>query len=128
MSEIISPLSKGPGKVRAESSSHGAVGLIATLPPPPLGSCPKCGFSGEPARFLRTLGQGVSSEQLRFASTGAEDPSSSKGKQVNRPTPSYVGSGVFYRRKCADEGVQRRSGKEGVNSEFPPRRFACDFL
>ena len=123
MSEIISPLSKGPGRVRAESSSQGAVGLNASLPSPPLGRCPKCGFSGEPISFLRTLGQGVSSEQLRFASTGAEDPSSGKGKQVNRPTPSYVGSGVFYRRKCADEGVQRRSGKERVTSKFPPLTF-----
>ena len=117
--------------MRAESSSQRAVGLNATLPPPPLGSCPKCGFSGEPARFLRNRGQVASGEQLRSAAIGTEDPSSSKGKQVNRgrregrvslfrPSPSAEGFGDFYRSQGADEGLQRSSGKDGVNSDFPP--------
>ena len=117
--------------MRAESSSQGAVGLITTLLSPPLGSCPKCGFSGEPARFLRNRGQVASGERLRSAVIGTEDPSSSKGKQVNRgrregrvslfrPSPSAVGFGDFYRSQGADEGLQRRSVKDGVTSDFPP--------
>ena len=91
--------------------------LTDNLPPPPLGSCPKCGFSGEPARFLRTPGQDAPAEQLRSAVIGIEDPSSSKGKQVNRgrtegsvsffrPSPSVEGSGGFSRSQGADVGLQ----------------------
>ena len=132
LSEIINPLNRGPGGVRAESSSQGIVGLNATLPPPPLGSCPKCGFSGEPACFLRTFGQVVSSESSTLTTlTVTKDPSSSKGKQLSRgrregsnmffrPTPSYGGTRVFYGRKGEVEGGQKRSGKEGENSDCTP--------
>jgi len=50
------------------SLPQGALPRSALLlpPPPPLGCCTKCGFSREPACFLESYGQVVSTGPLRY--------------------------------------------------------------
>ena len=83
-----------------------------------------CGFSGEPARFLRTPGQDASAEQLRSAVIGTEDPSLSKGEQVNRgrregsvslfrPTPSDDVLGTFIEVRVQMKGCREGLARKG---------------
>ena len=77
LKEIIKSHSMGSGASGAKPSAQRSFPFCDLPPRPPLGCCPKCGFAGEPASFLHTFGQGVSSESLRPTLAEAECPSSS---------------------------------------------------
>ena len=73
LSELISFLFRGSGGKHRVSLSQGASlnkGFLPPLPPPPLGCCPKCGFSGEPSCFLRLSFQAGAYESFRDAGVG----------------------------------------------------------
>jgi len=55
LSELVSFPNRRSGGEQRVSLSQGALlnkRFLPILPPPPLGCCPKCGFSGEPSCFL----------------------------------------------------------------------------
>ena len=62
---IMGQPSGEPVLLRKGNSAHtllpGRAPTGAPLPPPPLGGCPQCGFTGEPACFLRSYAGAVSS-------------------------------------------------------------------
>ena len=77
LKEIIKPHSLRLGVLDTKTSAQRSFPFCNMPPPPPMGCCPRCGFAGEPACFLRTFGQAVSTESLRPTLAEAEGPSSS---------------------------------------------------
>jgi len=120
LNEIVNPQKTGYGILGAKAVAQRSLPLGAVPPPPPMGCCPKCGYAGEPATFLRTFGQVVSSEALRPTlaedEVVAADPSSSLAMQVyrgrgeERGFTSPVGVRVMSRCKSPTKGV--RAGKD----------------
>jgi len=119
LNEIINPLRKSPRDVSAKSSAQGPLLVSALPPPPPLGCCPKCGFSGELMCFLRTSGQAFPSGSIRPAVTEVRDPSSSKAKQVNRGREE--GSALFNRFNSSAGGTLVCSSSEPPSVELHGR-------
>jgi len=111
LKEIIKPHSLGLGVSGAKPLVQKSLPLCDLPPPPPMGCCPKCGFAGEPAYFLRSFGQAISTESLRPTLAEAEDPSSSmtmqtyRGRREERFNSSSVETWVLARRKFPLEGL-----------------------
>jgi len=123
MKEIINPYSKGPSAGSAKSSTQGPLFLSAVPLPPPMGCCPKCGFSGELACFFVLLAMAVSSEPLQPTLVEAENPSSStavqayrgggRGVLFQRLNSSIGGTRVYARRKSPFKGVRGVLSRRG---------------
>ena len=51
-------------------------------PPPPLSCCPRCGFFGEPASFLRSFASVISTEAPVAFEAASKDPATSNELQL----------------------------------------------
>ena len=72
IAEIVGLTPLDPSVQPRTSPSKPSSSLVdAVIPPPPPGCCPKCRFKGEPASFLRSYADTVSSSVVR------------RGKEVN---------------------------------------------
>jgi len=126
LKEISKPHSLRSGVLDTKTSAQRSFPFCNMPPPPPMGCCPRCGFAGEPACFLRTFGQAVSTESLRPTLVEAEGPCSSmavqtyRGRGEGRLNSSSGGTWVLARRKPPLEGVQGMWDKAGEFTNGSP--------
>lgn len=108
---------------------HDAVPPPATLPPPPPpGCCPKCGFTGEPQRFLLPVPHFVAKMHTRNVKEAVQELSSSKHMEMDRGkervvtelemrASSSVNTQVYSRRISLGNGRNRVHESKGSTSE-----------